>query len=98
LNIATIKLIIKITTRIAKIIAIPNQSGDNTHIHDQVIYPVSLSTIKTIVNNPVNPIPPDDVVDVFDIYLPPVYVGDIFLNPCHNVKTDYKGLSTVFRQ
>lgn len=32
--------------------------GDQTHHHDQSIYPVSFKTIKAIVRRPVNPMPP----------------------------------------
>jgi len=40
--------------------AIPKEihSGDNTHHHDQVMYPVSFNPIKRIVSNPAKPIPP----------------------------------------
>lgn len=47
-----------------KIVAI--QIGDNIHHHDQSIYSVNFNTIKTTVNNPVNPIPLLLLVD-FDI-------------------------------
>ena len=39
---------------------IGNQSGANTHHHDQSILSISLSIMKTIVNTPKNPIPDDD--------------------------------------
>lgn len=35
------------------------QIGDNTHHQDQSMYFVNLRTIKTIVNSPVKPMPPD---------------------------------------
>jgi hypothetical protein len=41
------------TTTIAEI-----HIGDNTHPHDQLIFPRSLRVIKTICKSPINPIPP----------------------------------------
>lgn len=41
--------------------------GDNTQNQLQVMYPVNFNPIKTIVNNPKNPIPLDDDDDVFPI-------------------------------
>ena len=38
-------------------IKVPIQRGANTHNQDQLITPMSLSTMNTIVNNPLKPIP-----------------------------------------
>jgi hypothetical protein len=54
---------IKIT--IAKLIGI--HIGAKTHNQDHVILPNNLSTIKTIVSNPRNPIPPDELELLLDI-------------------------------
>lgn len=43
------------------------QIGDKTHHHDQSITWVNLRTMKAIVNNPANPIPPLDEDDEEDI-------------------------------
>jgi len=49
-------------------------NGDNTHHHDQAIYPVNFNVIKTIVSNPVKPIPPLEAeFDVFMIIPPKIY-------------------------
>jgi hypothetical protein len=59
-----------------KIIRIPMPNpalihmGDNTHHHDQLIVPTNFKTIKTIVNRPVNPIPPEAVELSLIIILP----------------------------
>ena len=43
-------------------------SGLSTHHHDHAILPVSFKTIKTIVNSPTKPIPPDELgLDELDI-------------------------------
>lgn len=36
------------------------QIGESTHHHDQLIVPISLSVMNTMVNRPVKPIPDDD--------------------------------------
>jgi len=38
-------------------------NGDSTHHHDQAIYPKSLRVINTMVSNPENPIPLDELDD-----------------------------------
>ena len=43
------------------------QIGERTQIQDQVIFPISFSVTKTIVNNPQKPIPElleDDTLDI----------------------------------
>lgn len=45
-------------SRTTKVIAAEIQMGDNTHHHDHVIFPRSFRIINTMVNSPVNPIPP----------------------------------------
>jgi hypothetical protein len=45
-------------------------NGERTHHHDQAITSVSLRTMKTIVNNPVKPIPLLDELLLLDI-IPP---------------------------
>lgn len=42
----------------------PKIIGDNTQNQDHVITFVSLRTIKTIVNKPVNPIPLDELLEL----------------------------------
>ena len=44
-----------ITTRISEI-----HIGERTHHHDQLMYPSIFKVIKTMVSNPVKPIPPDE--------------------------------------
>lgn len=55
-----------------------NHRGDNTHHHDQSIYPVSFSVIKTIAKRPVNPIPFVFIVLVSDIPTP--YISNSFFS------------------
>lgn len=47
--------------------------GDNTQNQDQVMYPVSFSTINTMVSKPIKPIPPPLFVLLFDIFYPIVF-------------------------
>lgn len=42
----------------------PKINGDNTQNHDQLINPVSFSTMNTMVNKPVNPIPLDELLEL----------------------------------
>ena len=39
-------------------------TGDNTHHHDQAIYPVNFKPIKSIVSKLVKPIPLEDEVEL----------------------------------
>ena len=45
------------TTRMVMARAALIQSGEITHTHGHVIYPVSFRTIKTIVSSPAKPMP-----------------------------------------
>lgn len=45
------------------------QIGDKTQTHFHVITPQSFNTMNAIVKRPMNPIPPDAVVVVFDMII-----------------------------
>lgn len=45
------------------------QIGDRTHHQDHVIIFRSFKVMNTIVRSPTNPIPPDDVFELFSILL-----------------------------
>jgi hypothetical protein len=59
----------------------PIQIGDNTHHQDQLIYPMSLRTMKTIVRSPVNPIPLLEEELLSAIKLLCVFVDVRFIRP-----------------
>jgi len=57
------------TARMTRTSPVEMRIGDNTHHHDQSMYPVSLRAMNKIVRSPTNPIPLLLLDDSFDILI-----------------------------
>jgi len=55
------------------------QSGERTHSHDQLTYPVSLSPMYRIVNNPLKPSPSEEENELENAMV--VFSGECYKKP-----------------